>query len=148
MKKIAFATILAVATISASAVEVGLTATRDYAGVNRNGGGITIGTQVAGFGVTGGFERAQLGQDQTRFSVVADKQVATLGPVALTGRVGVAYLDNQTSRDGFALTAGVGANYVLTKSTTLTLAADHQYGQTRVGQFDGNRVTVGLKTGF
>lgn len=149
MKKIAIATLLAVAALSASAVEVGVTATRDYAGPNHDMGGITIGTKVAGYGVTGGFESIEAhGRRQDRFSVVADKQVATVGPVALTGRVGVAYLDNSIASDGFAMTVGVGASYALTKSTSLTLAADHQYGDTRVDRFDGNRITVGIKTGF
>ena len=148
MKKFAIASVLALAAISASALEVGVTGTRDYAGANRNGAGITVGTQVAGFGLTAGFERTQVGEDQNRLSLVADKKVATLGPVDLTVRAGVAHLDNQTSKDGYALTAGVGASYSLTKATALTLAVDRQYGQDRVSQFDGNRVTVGIKTGF
>jgi len=40
------------------------------------------------------------------------------------------------------------SQYPLTKSTAATLAFDRQYGQDRVQSFDGNRLTVGLKTSF
>lgn len=148
MKKIVFASILALAAFSASALEIGVTGTRDYAGNNRTASGVTVGTSVAGFGVTGGFENTQRAENQNRLSLVADKQITKIGPVAMTGRVGVAYLDNTTSKDGYAMSVGVGASYPLTKSTALTLAVDHQYGQNRVSQFDGNRVTFGVKTSF
>ena len=149
MKKIVLATALVLAATAASAVEVGVTATRDYSGDNRNFGGITIGQKYGKAGVTAGFERSTVGSnDQDRYSLVAGYDVAKLGSVTVTPRLGVAFLDNQTSANGYAMTVGVGASVPVTKQVSVGLAVDRQYGQDRVNQFDGNRVTVGAKYSF
>lgn len=145
MKKFAIASILAIAAMSASAVEVGVTATRDYAGTNRNGGGLTVGQSYGKVGVTAGFERFTSGaNDQDRFSLVAGYDVAKVGPVTVTPKVGVAYLNNQTGADGYAMTVGVGASVPVTKQVSVGLDVARQYGQDRVNAFDGNRVTAGV----
>ena len=149
MKKFAFASILALAAFSASAVEVGVTATRDYSGDNRNFGGITIGQSYGKLNATLGAERSTVGgNDQNRYSLVGGYDVAKLGPVTVTPRLGVAYLDNQTGSDGYAMTVGIGASVPVTKQISVGLAVDRQYGQDRVQQFDGNRITVGAKYAF
>ena len=149
MKKIVLATAFALAAGAASAVEVGVTATRDYSGDNRNFGGVTLGQSYGKLNATLGAERSSVGgNDQNRFSLVGGYDVAKLGPVTVTPRLGVAYLDNQNSADGYALTVGVGASVPVTKKVSLGLAVDRQYGQDRVNQFDGNRVTVGAKYSF
>ena len=149
MKKIAIASILALAAISASAVEVGVTGTRDYSGDNRNFGGITLGTKFGGYGATAGIERSTVGTDaQTRISLVGDREMVKFGAVSLTGRVGVAHLDNTAAVDGYALTVGVGATVPVTKKVSVGLAVDRQYGQDRVQAFDGNRVTAAVKYAF
>jgi len=148
MKKlIAMALILAAS--AASAFEVGVTGTRDYAGTDRNGGGITIGEKVGSIGVTAGFERFTSGSnDQDRYSVVAGYDVAKFGPVTVTPKVGVAYLNNQTGSDGYALTVGVGASVPVAQKISLGLDYARQYGQDRVNSFDGNRVTVSARYAF
>lgn len=149
MKNIAIASVLAAAAFSASALELGVTGARDYAGTDRNGTGITLGTKVGAVGVTAGFARTTAGtNDQDRLSLVADYSVAKIGPVVLAARAGVAHLNNQTTADGYALTVGAGATLPLTKSVAATLSVDHQYGQKRVQAFDGNRATVGLRYTF
>jgi len=150
MKKIAIASLIALAATAASAMEVGVTATRDYSGAeNRNGGGITLGQKFGAVGVTAGFERTTKGSnDQDRYSVVAGYDVAKLGHVTITPKVGVAYLDNQTGQDGYAMTVGVGASMPITKTVSVGLDVARQYGQDRVQAFDGNRVTVGVKYAF
>ena len=58
MKKFAIASLIALAATAASALEVGVTATRDYSGEpNRNGAGLTVGQKYGAVGVTAGFER-------------------------------------------------------------------------------------------
>jgi len=148
MKKlIAMALILAAG--AASAFEVGVTGTRDYSGTDRNGGGITIGEKVGSIGVTAGFERFTSGSnDQDRYSVVAGYDVAKFGPVTVTPKVGVAYLNNQTGSDGYALTVGVGASVPVAQKISLGLDYARQYGQDRVNSFDGNRVTVSARYAF
>ena len=148
MKKL-IATALILAAGAASALEVGVTGTRDYAGTDRNGGGITIGQNFGGVGVTAGFERFTSGSnDQDRYSVVAGYDVAKFGPVTVTPKVGAVYLNNQTSSNGYALTVGVGASVPVAQKISLGLDYARQYGQDRVNSFDGNRVTVSARYAF
>lgn len=149
MKKLLIATTIALAAASASALELGVTAARDYAGDGRNAAGITLGQKYGAFGVTAGFDRATRGDvDQNRYTLVGSYDVATLGPVTVAGKVGVAYLDNQVGENGYAALAGVGATMPITKSIAATADFTRQFGQSRVSQYDGNRVTVGLKYSF
>lgn len=150
MKKFAIASILAVATITASAVEVGVTAVEQTTpNPNRYGYGVTVGENFNGVNVTAGVSRfVREANDQTRFSLVGSKEVYKVGPVSLTGRVGAAFLNNQKGSDGSALTVGAGASMPVAKNVTAGLSVDRQYGQSRVSSFDGNVVTAGIKVGF
>lgn len=150
MKKIAIASLIALAATAASAVEVGVTATRDYSGTqDRNGFGFTVGQSFGKVGVAAGFERTTAGSnDQDRYSLVGGYDVAKVGAITITPKLGVAYLNNQTGSDGYAMTVGVGASVPLNKQVSLGVDVARQYGQDRVNQFDGNRVTVGIKTSF
>lgn len=150
MKQFAIATIIALAATAASALEVGVTTTSDYSGADKRAGyGVTVGKQTGAMSVTGGAERFTKGtNDQDRYSVVAGYDVAKFGAVTVTPKLGVAYLNNQASSDGYAMTVGVGATMPVTKSVALTVDAARQYGQDRVQTFDGNRVTAGLKYRF
>ena len=150
MKKLAIASIIALAATTASALELGASVTRDYSGAeNRNGSGISLTQRYGAVGLTAGFDRFTKGSnDQDRYSVVAGLDLTKVGAVTVTPKVGVAYLNNQVGQDGYAMTAGVGASVPVTKKVSVGLAVDRQYGQDRVSQFDGNRVTVGAKYSF
>jgi opacity protein-like surface antigen len=150
MKKFAIASLLAIAAISASAVEVGITAVdQTTPNPNRYGYGVTVGETMGVYNVTAGLSRFyREANDQTRFSLVGSREVYKAGPVSLTGRVGYAYLNNQTGEDGSALTVGVGASVPVAKNVTAGLSIDRQYGQNRVSQFDGNIITAGVKYSF
>ena len=150
MKKLAIATILATAAFAASALEVGVTAVdQTTPNPNRYGAGVTVGENFGGYNVTEGVSRfIREGNDQTRVSLVGSRDVYKAGPVALSGRVGVAYLNNQTGEDGSALTVGVGASVPVAKSVTAGLSVDRQYGQNRVSSFNGNVITASVKYGF
>jgi hypothetical protein len=146
MKKFAIATMIALAASAASALEVGVTTARDYAGTNRNAVGLTVGQKVGVATVTAGFDRATGGtNDQDRYSLVAGVDVAKLGPVSVAVKGGAAYLNNQTGQDGYAALVGVGVSVPVAKKVALTLDATRQYGQSSVNSFDGNRVTAGLQ---
>ena len=149
MKKILFAT-LATLALSASAVEVGVTGTRDYSGTSdRTGYGITLGQKFGAVGVEAGYDRfTQSTNDQDRYSLVASYDVTKIGPVTLAVKAGVAYLDNQTVANGYAVTAGVGASVPVVKNLAATVDYRRQEGQNRVSAFDGNQVAVGLKYSF
>ena len=148
MKKIAIASILALSAVAASAVEVGVTTTRDDTGA-RNATGFTVGNSYGRLGVTAGFERFTKGaNDQDRYSLVAGYNVAKFGAVTITPKVGAAYLNNQRGADGYAMTVGVGASMPLTKQVTVGVDFARQYGQDRVQSFDGDRVTAGVTYRF
>ena len=149
MKKFAIASLIALAATAASAVEVGVTATRDYAGTDRTGGGITVGQKFGAVGLTAGLERTTQGsEDQNRLSLTGSVDVARFERATFAVKGGVAHLDNQRSADGYALFVGGGVSVPVTKQVSLTADVVRQYGQDRVQAFDGNRVTVGVKYGF
>lgn len=148
MKKLAIASLLAVAAASASAVEVGVTAARDYAGPDRNTAGVTVGHPFGPVAVTAGFDRTTTGVAQNRWTLIAGYDVTKLGPVTLAVKGGAAYLDNASGADGAAFVVGAGASMPVMKNTAATLDFTRQQGQARVSAFDGNRVTVGLKYSF
>ncbi len=151
MKKIALATVLALAAGVASAVELGVTANRDYSqNQDRNGFGITVGQKFDKVGVTAGFERyTQNANDLDRYSLVGGYDVAKIGGLTITPKVGVAYLDPQTTSSGWQASVGAGVSYALTKSVALT--ADYRYQtslQNRVDNFNGNVISGGVKVSF
>lgn len=149
MKKIAIASLIALATMSASAMELGVTAARDFAGDNRNAYGITLGQKFGAVGVTAGFDRATSGvNDQDRYSLVGSYDVAKVGSATVAVKAGAAYLSTQGAEDGYAALVGVGVSYPLTKAVSVGVDLTSQYGQKRVEQFNGNRVTAGLKFAF
>ena len=148
MKKLALA-LLTTAALSASAIEVGVTAVDLTTTTGRYGYGVTVGEKFGDYNLTAGATRFyHESNDQNRFSLVASKDVVTLGPVALSGRLGAAYLANNTGESGTALTVGAGASVPVTKNVTAGLSIDRQYGQRRVNSYDGNIVTAGVKVGF
>jgi opacity protein-like surface antigen len=151
MKKIALATVLALVTSVASAVEIGVTANRDYSqDQDRNGFGITIGQKYDKVGVTAGFERyTKNANDLDRFSLVGGYDVAKIGNLTFTPKIGVAYLNPQTTQNGWQASVGAGVSYAVTKNVALT--ADYRYQsrlQTRVENFDGNVISGGVKVSF
>ena len=151
MKKIVLASLLASAAVSASAVELGVTAQRDYSQTpDRNGFGITLGQKYDKVSVTGGFERyTQNSNDTNRYSLVGGYDVAKFGNFTVTPKVGVAYVDPTTTSNGWQASVGVGASYAVTKNVALT--ADYRYQtalQNRVDAFNGNVISAGVKVGF
>ena len=137
MKKILFAT-LATLALSASAAEVGVNGTRDYSGAaDRTGYGVTVGEKFGKFGAEVGYNRFTQGSnDQDRYSLVGSYDVTKVGPVTLAVKAGVAYLDNQTVANGYALTAGVGASVPVAKNLAATVDYRRQEGQSRVNAFE------------
>lgn len=149
MKKVLLATAFALTASTAFAWEVGVTGNRDYAGDDRNGGGVVVANQYGNFGVAAAFDRTSVGDnDQNRYSLTGSYDVDVFRGVTVGPRVGVAYLDNQFGQNGYAVTAGVGARVPVTDAIALTVDFTRQYGQERVEAFDGNRITVGVRHSF
>lgn len=149
MKKILLASALAFTASTAFAWEIGITGNRDYAGDNRNGAGVVVANQYGAFGVAAAFDRTSVGDnDQNRYSVTGSYDVPVYQNITVGPRVGVAYLNNQSGRDGYALVAGVGARVPVTDTVAITVDYTRQRGEESVKGFDGNRYTVGVRYGF
>jgi len=149
MKKVITALILATAVSSAFGVEVGVNTTRDLSGTNRNSNGLTVGQSYGKVGITAGYDTLTKGKvDQDRYSVTGSYEVAKVGSIGVAVKAGAVYLDNQSGKDGYAITGGVGASYPLTKVVAATVDYRYQMGQSRVSASDGNAIGVGLKVSF
>lgn len=148
MKKFILGTAMAIAASAASAADIGVTATRDYNSL-RNGGGINVGHNMGDTRLSVGVERFTRGNnDLDRYNLTAAHPVVKtkFGNLSVLG--GGAYLNNQVGKDGFALFAGVGYSYPVTKTVSFGLDVTRQFGQDRVKSADGNAVTAGLTFKF
>jgi outer membrane autotransporter protein len=116
---------------------------------DRYGVGATVSQQVAGLGITAGVSLFNSeDNNQTRWSLVADRHLIGLGPVSVSGRVGGAWLNNKTGDDGFAGVIGVGTSMAITKKMSAGVSIDRQWGQSAVKNSNGNVITAGIKVGF
>lgn len=150
MKKIFIATAIALAAASASAVEVGVVAGR---GFNPSGGanavGVTVGQHWGKWSLTGEYDRVNLkNAHQNRWSVVGGYDLAKVGPVTVTPKLGAAYLDNPVGSNGYATLFGVGATLPVTKNVAVTADLMRQQGQNRVEAYNNNSVVMGVKYTF
>jgi hypothetical protein len=149
MNKIVIALALSCVALSASAVEVGVTAGRSYAGTDRDSAGITVGQRFGAYGVTAGFDRATSGtNDRDTYSVVGSYDVVKFGPATVAAKAGALYMNNQTTADGYALVYGAGVSVPVAKQVSVGLDVTRQLGQSRVSAQDGNKVAVNVKYGF
>jgi predicted porin len=150
MRKFAIASILALAAMSASAVEIGVNGSYDFgAPTERPGAGITIGEKFGKFGVTAGFDRYTKTTDQDKYSLVGSYDVATIAKTTVAVKAGAAYISNTGNvADGYAALVGVGASYPINKAVSLTADYRYQAGQSRISQFDGSTVVLGAKYRF
>jgi opacity protein-like surface antigen len=148
MKKLAIASMLALAAFSASAVEIGVNGSYDF-GSDRPGAGITIGQKYDKFGITAGFDRYTKGTDQNKWNLMGSYDVATIAGATVAVKAGAMYIDN-TGRvaDGYAALVGAGVSYPLSKTVALTADYRYQAGQSRVSSFDGSTVAFGAKYSF
>ena len=150
MKKFAIATIIALAAGAASALELGVTAARDYSGAqDQNGVGVTVGDKAGKLGGAVGFQRFDRGTaDYDRYSLIGSYDVANLGRATVAVKGGAVYLDPKTGASGYAAVVGAGVSVPLNKTFSVGLDVTRQYGQDRVSRFDGNMVTAGVKMSF
>ena len=153
MKKIAIATLLAVAVVSASAVEVGVNGSYDGTKHDHAGYGVTVGEHFGSFSATAGYDRYS-NNNLNKFSVVGGYDVAKVGTATLTAKAGVVYLDQEAGktyskdRNGYAGLIGAGISIPVTKSVSATADYRYQAGQSRVNDLNGSTVLVGAKYSF
>lgn len=148
MKKvILIASLLAFAGI-ASAVEVGVNGSVDFANTDRTGGGVTVGEHFGKFSVTAGFDRYTKGNDLDKYSVVGGYDVTKIGSATLTAKAGAVYLNQKTGADGYAALVGAGVSVPVTDKIAATVDYRYQAGQSRVNNLNGSSILVGAKYAF
>ena len=148
MKKFAIMAALAVAAMSASAVEVGVRGTHTTDS-SADSAGVTVGQKFGAGGVEGAFDRSTRGTFNTnKFSLVGSMDVAKFAGITVSPKVGVSFIDPSKGVNGYAASVGVGASYPLTKQVALVADYAYQKGQDRVKAFDGNQVSAGVKFSF
>lgn len=153
MKKFAIMAILASAALVASATEIGGRYGSSFAASGDKQGestGLVVNQPVtAGVGAELAFDRSATGPATVdRYSALATYDVTKVAGATLTVKAGGAYVQPTGGIDGYALVAGAGVSYPLTKAVSLVGDYSYQLGQDRVKSFDGNRVSVGVKFGF
>jgi opacity protein-like surface antigen len=152
MKKIALATVLALAAVSASAVEVGVVGGTDFLnnGGNRGTAGLTIGQHFDKFSVTAEGLR-ETRNNTNKYNLLAGYDVAKLGSATFTVKAGVSYIDNGTitqHSDRYAGVIGAGVSIPVTSKIDATV--DYRFTDTKenVVGFQGNTVLVGARYSF
>ena len=154
MKKIALATLLALAAIatSAQAVEVGVVGGTDFlTGDNTRGtAGVTVGQHFGDFSVAA--EALRESHDNTnKYNLLAGYDFAKFGSATFTAKAGVAYIDNGTitqHNDRYAGVVGLGTSIPVTSKVSATV--DYRFTDTKdnASKFQGNTVLVGAKYSF
>jgi opacity protein-like surface antigen len=152
MKKIALATLLALAAVSASAVEVGVVGGTDFInnGTNYGTAGITVGEHFGDFSVTADALR-QTKNNTNKFDLLGGYDVFKVGTATFTAKAGVAFIDN-TYASGVNRYAGVvGAGVTVPVTSKVSATIDYRFTDTKdsVEKYQqGNTVLVGAKYAF
>lgn len=148
MKKIIALIALTAASTAALATDLTVTATRNYA-QSTNDVALTVGKQ---FGAVRGEVVASRDLNGTNHVTNLGANVGyPLAPfhgVVFTPKVGVNYLNAERRAEGYGLTAGVTAAYVLNKDVTLVADYSHLRNESALRARDGNKLGLGLRTSF
>jgi predicted porin len=148
MKKLVVMAALAVAAISASAVEVGVRGTF-VEGAKNDMYGVTVGQSFGKIGATASFDRSTQGVGSVnQYGVTGSYDLLTVGELVIAPTVGVAFVDPSAGSSGSAMLVGVGASYPFTAKVSLTANYVYQKGINRVSGFDGNKFMLGAKYSF
>jgi opacity protein-like surface antigen len=145
MKNLLIATALTASMASASALELSVGAGRDFSNQNRNYGSIALGQTVGQMTVNLGYARST---GQNRFSVGGAYSLFSVGPVNFAPTVEGAYLNNSAVSSGLAMAVGLEASTPLWKNVDVVADYSYQMGQSKVSNFDGSKIGLGVKYKF
>jgi outer membrane autotransporter protein len=138
---------------TASAVNFGVNGGVMTGGNDGGIAGVTVGEKWGKIGVDAGFARGW-GQDTTqdRWTLIAGYDVAKLGSVTVTPKVGYGYIDNSNttiannSPSASVAIVGLGGSVPITKNISAT--ADYAYQFSGSSNNNANVITGGLKYRF
>ena len=152
MKKLAFLAILASAAMAAGATEVLVTGERDTTQGGISGYSVAVAqpiTAVKGLTVKGQFETISVANDRSteKYEVRALYDVSKVGPVTITGIVGLGHAEYQAA-DVRGTYAVVGAQLSVPVSYVAGLSANvaltQSFGATEIRVFDRAEATIGV----
>lgn len=136
----------AMSVAAASATEVGAQFVHNGSTVTNSYGVVVNQPLGGGFGLEGAVDRSTIGSnDFNRWCLLGTKTVAHLGDFAVDVRAGGAMITTQNINRTYALVAGAGVSYPLTKYVSISVDYSYESGQQNASAFDGNMVSVGLK---
>ena len=152
MKKLAIMAILASAALAASATEVAFSGERDSTQDGVSGYSVSVAQPVAavkGLTVKGLFDTSKgvSGTNVDKYQAGAAYDVATVGPVTLTGLANIGYVDAQAiAAKGTYVSFGAQASTAVpfVKDLTASLAVTRQLGTSAVNALDHTEATVGV----
>lgn len=147
MKKLAMIAILASLSTSAMALGLGVRGTV-AGGDNDNAIGLTVGQEFGVYGVEAAIDRTTQNDAKiNRWSLAGTYNLVKVGDFGFIPKAGVAYVDHQGpgQDDGWAPFVGVGVDYQLTQTVSLTADYVYQIDQHDTRSENGNRVTIGAK---
>jgi len=150
MKKIAIMTALALAAVSASALEIGVRGTVSSADTSMADSiGMTIGQRYGKTVVEAGFDRTTRGaMNVNKWSAVGSYDLVSYKGVNMAAIGGAYFVDPSVGSDGAGVLVGATASYPLSKQVNLVAGYQYQYGASRVNFADGNYFTFGAKYSF
>lgn len=146
MKKLFAATALVMATLSASAMEVGVSTVRD-SNLNANGVRVTVAAASVA-NIKPVLSITHVNDQYNRYAVGSEFALVKMGPVAVGATTALAYQDNTATVAGYGLTAGVKATLPIAKNVDAVLATERFAGQDRIGNSNGTVTALGLNVKF
>jgi hypothetical protein len=149
MKKLAIMAVLATAALAASATEVTVSGSRDVTQDNVTGYSVSVAQPVtSSLTINAGFENTagKLGTNANTTTIGAEYDVATLGPVTLSGLGTVGYADVQGGAlKGSFVKFGAQAFMPVVANLSATVSVVRQLGTSAVNALDHTEGTVGLR---
>ena len=155
MKKVLLSAILAMVTIGASALELGINASSDRNDADHSnaGFGLTLGEHFGKVSVTGEVDSyAKTGITKT--SGVVGYDVASFGPVTATVKGGAVWVDQQTNayntvkNNGLAGLYGAGVSVGVAKNIAVTADYRYQVGNDTTKRYNDSSYLAGVKYSF
>lgn len=146
MKKLFFVVAAMLFAVSAQALDVGV-AVMD-SNHSKALPGFTVSEKWGKVGGQIGLDMNRAGADWNRYSLTGSYDLFKLGRANFNARAGVAYIDNQYGRDGYASLIGAGVSVPVGKNVAWTADWAHQRAQSSISSHTGNEVRTGLKFSF
>jgi len=155
MKKTLLAILMLALAGSAFALDVGVVGGSNY-GLDRNYGGVTVGQDLGvlgqnftKFGVEAGFERGTDGlQNLNTWTATGSYFLGKAYGAGFAVKAGVAYIDPEYSRNGWAGRVGAGVSFPITPKVSIGADYAYQFAEAAITKQSGNLLSLNAKYKF